>query len=129
MSGVFRYASIWFALIGVVIGLCALIGGEGGIEVDNLILACIILQISVTLFFAVRLKNWSINQTEGCILLVLLWVVLPLPISIFIMQSTELSFIDSYFEATSALTTTGATILTAYENLPNSVLFMRAISQ
>lgn len=129
MSAVFRYAAVWFAIIGAVIGICALVGNQSGVEFENLILACIIMQISVCLFFAVRLKTWPINQTEGCILLVILWVILPLPVSIFMMQSIELSFVDSYFEATSALTTTGATVLSSYENIPNSVLFIRGMSQ
>ncbi|MEP3525522.1 MAG: potassium transporter TrkG [Hyphomicrobiales bacterium] len=129
MSGVFRFSTIWFAFAGVIIGLCALIGKESGPEYENLILSFIILQISVCLFFAFRIKDVSINRAEGCILLVILWVILPLPIGIFMMQSIGLSFVDAYFEATSALTTTGATILSSYENIPNSVLFIRGMTQ
>lgn len=129
MSGVFRFVAIWFAFSGIIIGVCALIGGKNGPEFDNLILSGIILQISVSLFFAVRKHKWSINRIEGCILLVILWFVLPMPLGIFLMQSINLSFVDAYFEATSALTTTGATILTSYGNIPNSVLFLRGMTQ
>ena len=129
MSGVFRFATVWFVFAGTIIGVCALIGTDAGTEYENLILACIILQISACLFFAFRIKTWSINRAEGCVLLVILWVVLPLPIGISMMQSIDLSFVDAYFEATSALTTTGATIITSYENIPNSVLFLRGMTQ
>lgn len=129
MSGVFRFAAIWFSFSGALIGLCALIGGANGSEFQNLILSGIILHISVSLFFAFRKQHWSINPVEGCLLLVILWVILPVPISVSLMQSIDLSFIDAYFEATSALTTTGATVFTQYGNLPKSILFLRAMTQ
>ena len=42
-----------------------------------------------------------------------------------LMESPSLSITDALFESMSALTTTGATILTGIEYLPKSILFYR----
>lgn len=129
MSAVFRLAAICFAFVGIVIGICALIGGDGGLELTNLVLSGLVFHISLSLFFAFRSHDWSLNRVEGCLLLAIVWAILPVPVGISLAQSMELSLIDAYFEATSALTTTGASIFSNVENLPPSVLFLRGIVQ
>jgi trk system potassium uptake protein len=64
----------------------------------------------------------ELQPRDGFLLVTLAWLVLPafgaLPLMLALPQ---VSFTDAYFEAMSALTTTGATVLTGLENLPLSV--------
>jgi trk system potassium uptake protein len=58
---------------------------------------------------------------------ILAWFIVPLFAALpFVFSGTTPLFIDAYFEATSGLTTTGATVLTQLDNLPASILFWRA---
>lgn len=58
------------------------------------------------------------------------WVALSAVAAIpFIMEPMGLSFTDAFFEATSGITTTGATVLTGLDDLPKGVLLWRAILQ
>ena len=43
--------------------------------------------------------------------------------------ATELSFTDAYFEAMSGLTTTGSTVITGLDNLPQGILLWRGLLQ
>ena len=47
----------------------------------------------------------------------------------FVLDTSVYSFVDCLFEATSALTSTGSTILKDIENLPRSILFFRLFLQ
>ncbi len=129
MATVFRFAAVWFALMGSLIALCALIGRESGPEAVNLIMAGLTIHISICFYFAFRRGGWQLNRVQGCMLLVILWVFLPLPVAISIKQSTGITIIQAYFEATSALTTTGASIFSSVKQIPLSVLVLRSICQ
>jgi len=70
----------------------------------------------------------NINPRQGFVLTTLAWVVVPafgaLP---FAFSSLEMSFADSYFEAMSGLTTTGATVIDDLANTPDGILMWRAL--
>lgn len=129
MSGVFRLAAIWLGVVGAIIAIGALIGNLEGPEFSNLILAIVTLNIGISLFFALRSRGWAIDRAEGMVLLVIIWTLLPVPIALALVQSAELSLIDGYFEAVSALTTTGASVFRQFDTLPASVLYMRGLTQ
>ena len=58
------------------------------------------------------------------------WIILTLIAAIpFCIGSTNLSFIDSFFESMSGLTTTGATIIQDLDNTSKSILLWRAMLQ
>lgn len=58
------------------------------------------------------------------------WVALPVFGAIpFLFGETELRFVDAYFEAMSGLTTTGSTVITGLDNLPDGLLLWRGILQ
>ena len=70
-------------------------------------------------------------RARGAFLLtVLSWVALSgfaaLP---FLMEPVKMSFTDAIFEATSGITTTGATVLTGLDDMPKGILLWRAILQ
>ncbi len=47
----------------------------------------------------------------------------------FLMEPVKMSFTDAIFEATSGITTTGATVLTGLDDMPKGILLWRAILQ
>ncbi|MGJ8612056.1 MAG: TrkH family potassium uptake protein [Octadecabacter sp.] len=70
----------------------------------------------------------SIRQTF--LLTTMVWLTLPLFGALpFMLGYSELSFTDGFFEAMSGLTTTGGTVITGIENLPEGLKLWRAIMQ
>jgi len=69
----------------------------------------------------------DLRTRDGFLITVLFWAVLGLFGSIPFMLSeyTDLSFVDAVFESLSGLTTTGATVITGIDYLPESILFYR----
>lgn len=58
------------------------------------------------------------------------WVALPFFGAIpFLLGETELRFVDAYFEAMSGLTTTGSTVISGLDNLPQGLLLWRGLLQ
>jgi len=83
---------------------------------------------------ALSLANYTPKpdlRARGAFLLtVTSWIALSAFSSIpFIMEPVGLSLTDAFFEATSGISTTGATILTGLDDLPEGVLIWRAILQ
>ena len=76
---------------------------------------------------AVR-EGLSIQQTF--LLTTGVWLVLPLFAALpFILGATEARFVDAFFEAMSGLTTTGATVFTGLEGLPDGLNLWRGMTQ
>lgn len=69
----------------------------------------------------------DLRTRDGFLITVLFWVVLGLFGAIPFMLSDDpgLSFVDAVFESLSGLTTTGATVMTGIDSLPESILFYR----
>lgn len=58
------------------------------------------------------------------------WVALPIFGALpFMLGATELRFVDAFFEAMSGLTTTGSTVVSGLETLPQGILLWRGILQ
>ncbi len=75
-------------------------------------------------------RRRSIGVQESFLLVTLVWAVFPffgaLP---FIMGSPNATFTDAFFEAMSALTTTGATVFVGLDDMPAGVLLWRGMLQ
>ncbi|MDA9207589.1 TrkH family potassium uptake protein [Octadecabacter sp.] len=72
----------------------------------------------------------GLNIRQTFLLTTLVWLALPLFGSLpFLIGHSELSFTDAFFEAMSGLTTTGATVMTGIEHLPEGLKLWRAIMQ
>ena len=86
-----------------------------------------ILVIGLILWFPVRKTTMEVRLRGGFIIVAIFWLVLGLSGSLpFILSvNPHMSFTDSVFESVSALTTTGATVLTEIDFLPHSILFYR----
>ena len=75
-------------------------------------------------------ENKKLNLQQAFLLTTLSWLSIAifgcLP---FILSDLNLSFIDSFFESMSGITTTGSTIITDLNNAPKDILIWRAILQ
>ena len=90
-------------------------------------IACLI-AIGLPLSF-LKNKDKSIYAKEGFVIVALAWIVLSLVGAIpFVLTGVIPSYVDALFETVSGFTTTGASILSDVEALPNSLLFWRAFT-
>lgn len=71
----------------------------------------------------------SLRNHDGFLVVALFWVVLCLLSAVPFVLISHLSFVDALFEATSGLTTTGASVITAIAEQPKSLLFYRQLIQ
>ncbi len=82
------------------------------------------------LLFVTRHYRQELKPRDGFLLVNLVWLVLPAFAAVPLMMSIDgLSWTDAYFESMSALTATGATVLTGLDALPVSVNVWRCFLQ
>lgn len=87
----------------------------------------ILLVTGFILWTPVRNIRHDIRLRGGFIIVAIFWLILGLAGSLpFIFSNTlGISITDAVFESVSALTTTGATVITGIDDLPHSILFYR----
>ncbi len=75
---------------------------------------------------AMRDQN-ELRTREGFLITALFWVVLGTAgsLPLYLSTAVDLSYTDAFFESFSGLTTTGATVITGIETLPESIRFYR----
>ena len=92
--------------------------------------------ITFAIIFSLGLFGWlvsrdagdELSQKDGFIIITFFWVVLSIAGSIpFILIGMPL--VDAFFESMSGITTTGATVISNLDDLPESVLFYRQLLQ
>jgi trk system potassium uptake protein len=81
--------------------------------------------IALMVIAALSGRVQGVERELNFVSLVLIWIFTPLVAAIGLMVLTGLEFMPAWFEAASALTTTGASVL-AKGNLPTGILFWRA---
>lgn len=108
----------------------ALIYGDGGGKVFVLSFFYN-LSAGVGLWWLCREHKASLRSREGVLIVTMFWVLLSLMavIPFMLFDELTLSFADAVFESFSALTTTGATVISGLDNLPKSILFYRQLLQ
>ena len=75
-----------------------------------------------------RKHNKDLNQKDGFLIITLFWLVLSIAGSIpFVLSG--MSYMDAFFEAMSGITTTGATVISNLQSLPESMLLYRQLLQ
>jgi trk/ktr system potassium uptake protein len=89
-----------------------------------------LLTISVGLgcWLSTRSRNLDLRKRQGFLVVVGFWLTASLlcAIPFMLAEHPHMHFTDAVFEATSGLTTTGATVLSNLEGLPHSILYYRA---
>jgi trk system potassium uptake protein TrkH len=73
--------------------------------------------------------NFELTRRQGFLVTALSWTVLPVFGALPFLAGAGLSPTDAYFEAASALSTTGATVMTGLDNAPPSILLWRSLMQ
>lgn len=115
-----RVVMLFSLLMGVPLGFAVWHDDSAQFAFGGSIAFCMLLGLGMSL--TMRRFRHELQIRDGFLLVALTWVVLPgigsLPLWLAI---PHLSFTDAYFEAMSAFTTTGATVLTGLDALPVSV--------
>ncbi|KAA2284628.1 TrkH family potassium uptake protein [Arenimonas fontis] len=82
--------------------------------------------VGLVLWLPVRRVHYELRLRDGFLIVTLTWVFASLVSALpFVHAPPYLSYTDAIFEATSGLTTTGATVISGLDQLPRSVLFYR----
>ncbi|MBL4637751.1 MAG: potassium transporter, partial [Proteobacteria bacterium] len=83
------------------------------------------------IWFPVRQHRKELKIRDGFLVVVMFWIALGLSgaLPFFLTTYPAMSFTDAVFESMSGLTTTGATVLTGLDSLPEAVLFYRQFLQ
>ena len=91
--------------------------------------------LAFALTFSLGLLMWlpfsrtssDLRTRDGFIITVLFWVVLGTTgsLPLMLVDEVHLPFADALFESVSAITTTGATVITGLDHLPKSILYYR----
>ena len=76
-----------------------------------------------------RKQSRHMATRDGFLIVVILWVGLSMLAAIPLSLGTNLSYHNAVFEAVSAITTTGATVIVGLDDLPPSILFYRQLLQ
>lgn len=87
--------------------------------------AAIALVVGVTTWYPARNAREDLGTREGFIVVTLFWCILGAISALPFWIGVHVGFTDAIFEAISGFTTTGATVLTGLDNLPQSVLYHR----
>lgn len=70
-------------------------------------------------------RRTELRRREGFLIVALFWLILSGMSALPFIIGPHLSFAEAFFEATSAFTTTGATVMSGLDRLPRSVLLYR----
>ena len=110
--------------------LAASMAGEPELVTSFVITGVLGLFVSGSLVLGLRGREQRLKRHERYLLAALLFIGLPIfaaiPIGLSVPQTAP---IDAYFEAVSALTTTGSSVLPRNEQLPVAILFWRCFLQ
>src|SRR5690554_688536 len=87
----------------------------------------IILLLGIVCWLPTRRAHKELRTRDGFFITVLIWTVLCLAgaIPLYLSEQPNLPLADALFEAVSGLTTTGATVMTGIDDLPQSILWYR----
>ncbi|MBE5766257.1 MAG: TrkH family potassium uptake protein [Clostridiales bacterium] len=108
--------------------LIAMFSGESA-AVSGIGMSMLLCLITGTSIGMIESKNSRFYAREGFVTVGLAWLVVSLAGALpFYISGAIPSFVDSFFETVSGFTTTGASILTDVEALPNGLLYWRSFT-
>ena len=123
----FSILILFFSISYVFPIIVSLIYKDGAISLFLSTLSIVSL-IGIVGVFLTRGEDNNLSQKDGFVIIVLFWIVLSFAGSVPFYLS-GMTFIDSIFESTSGITTTGATVISNIDTLPESLLFYRQLLQ
>lgn len=91
----------------------------------------LLLTIGLLLWLPARKHRKELKIRDGFIVVVMFWIALGFSGSLpfYLTETPQMTFTDAVFESMSGLTTTGSTVLTGLDGLPEAVLFYRQFLQ
>ncbi|MCW5714264.1 MAG: TrkH family potassium uptake protein [Bauldia sp.] len=105
-------------------------GGDDGEGSSFAIGAAISLLAGGAAVMTTKGRAFELSFRDAVILTVAAWVVVPVFASVpFLLKPDDLSLVDAFFEMVSAVTTTGATVMTGLDDRPPSLLLWRSTVQ
>ncbi|GAB3019388.1 TrkH family potassium uptake protein [Bowmanella dokdonensis] len=121
---------LWMGVVQLCFGLLSLFLFRDRVAAAFLEPAGVMLLASLLITVATSKTDLSkVSFRDALMFATLTWIVTGLLGGFPIMLVTDVSFTDAVFESISALTTTGATILTGLDNMPKSFLLYRQFLQ
>ncbi|NRA83111.1 MAG: potassium transporter [Gammaproteobacteria bacterium] len=111
-------------------GLVAAIYNDGGgVAFTQSFVICVI--IGLCFWYPNRTHRRELTVRDGFIVVVMFWLALGSvgAVPFLLSDRPDMSLTDSVFESFSALTTTGATVITGLDDLPKAILFYRHLLQ
>ena len=133
MTGVISLLGLFLAILAGAMALPSAIAaasGDTGSAIIFLVSGAITAFVGGGLIFALYGVDSRMRRIEVFILAVLTWIVIPVFGAIPLLLSSTFSTMDgAYFEAVSGFTTTGASVVTSLESLPDAIIAWRAILQ
>lgn len=115
----------FFAITFIMPMICSIIM-QDGMFIDFAIAAAINVTLGLVIAGLTRRYKRELKARDGFLLVTLAWVLMSGSATVpLLIALPDLSFTDAYFEATSGLTTTGATVLTGLDALPPSINLWR----
>ena len=101
----------------------------GGLAFVQSFFSCLVL--GLFLWYPNRKEFQELKVRDGFVVVAMFWIVLGSVGSVpfLLSERPDLSLADSVFESFSALTTTGATVITGLDDLPKAILFYRHLLQ
>ncbi|WP_411358547.1 TrkH family potassium uptake protein [Pseudidiomarina salilacus] len=121
---------LWFSVIQCVFAVLSILLFQDGVARYFFASAAILIAISALLLLRTKpLSGRDIRPQDGLVFAVFTWILVGFAAAIPIHWITNVSFTDATFEAISALTTTGATILVGLDEMQPSFLLYRQFLQ
>ena len=112
--------------IGLIPPLLISLKVDDGQAMDFIIPLTITLGSGSLIWLLFRNAKHELRRREGFLIVAAFWLVLSAFSALPLMIGGHLNFVDAFFEATSAFTTTGATVMTGLDDTAKSVLFYRS---
>ncbi len=121
---------LWMGFVQVIFGLLSLEPFNDHVHLEFLVPGTVMMLLAWLLFtLHSQFQMNRISYRDAMIFATLTWVICGLLGAAPIMLVTDVSYTDAAFESISALTTTGATILTGLDDMPKSFLLYRQFLQ
>lgn len=102
---------------------------EPWLNTQSFLITSILLMVVSLFLMSAKAKVSTFYAKEGFVIVSLAWILMSffggMPL---VLSGQYQSFVDAFFEISSGLTTTGASVIAQVENLSNSVLFWRSFT-
>ncbi len=120
---------IFFSVYSLIPGILDFsLGGTDWVVFFVISILCLFTGLNISFIF--KNKNKDVDILSAFLLTLISWIVLTIIGAIpFFLGTPNLSFINSFFESMSGLTTTGATVIQNLDNTPKSILLWRSMLQ